>query len=72
MTDKQILRNIEDFTKGIIKTNLRMGLKINNPFWMELFIQNIESEFGEALQTRLDLQLEAAEIISGLLKPHLK
>jgi hypothetical protein len=72
MTDKQILRNIEDFAKGIIKTNLRMGLKINNPFWMELFIQNIESEFGEALQTRLDLQLEAAEIISGLLKPHLK
>jgi hypothetical protein len=72
MTDKQILRNIEDFAKGIIKTNLRMGLKINNPFWMELFIQNIESEFGEVLQTRLDLQLEAAEIISGLLKPHLK
>ena len=72
MTDKQILRNIEDFAKGIIKTNLRMGLKINNPFWMELFIQNIESEFGETLQTRLDLQLEAAEIISGLLKPHLK
>ena len=72
MTDKQVLRNIEDFAKDIIKANLRMGLKINNELWMELFIQNIENEFREVLQTRLDLQLEAAEIISGLLKPHLK
>jgi hypothetical protein len=48
-----------------------MGLKLN-PMWVELLIQNIESEYGEYLNHRNDLQLEAAEIISGLLKPHLK
>ena len=72
MTDKQVLNNVKDFVNDIIDMNLRMGMKLNNPIWIELLIQNIESEFGEYLNHRNDLQLETAEIISGLLKPHLK
>lgn len=72
MTDKQVLNNVKDFVSSIIIMNLSMGLKVNNPMWVELLIQNIESEYGEYLNHRNDLQLEAAEIISKLLKPHLK
>ena len=71
MTDKQVLNSVKDFVSNIIDINLSMGLKLN-PMWVELLIQNIESEYGEYLNHRNDLQLEAAEIISGLLKPHLK
>jgi hypothetical protein len=72
MKDEEILNTITDFVKDRIKSNLEMGVKINNPIWLELLIQNIENEFGKLIETRLDLQLELAEIVSNLIRPHLK
>jgi hypothetical protein len=72
MTDKQVLNSVKDFVNDIIDMNLKMGLKINNPVWVELLIQNIENEYGEYLSHRNDLQMKVAEIISNLFKTKVK
>jgi hypothetical protein len=72
MTDKQVLNSVKDFVSDIIDMNLKMGLKINNPVWVELLIQNIENEYGEYLSHRNDLQMKVAEIISNLFKTKVK